>query len=307
MAKRILFTLFIILIISFSLYGCKGSSSSSSNNNSQWEIIHEFKIQHPTHYIGFYDDLYGMTVGADGEIHYTPDGGKTWPRCSNTSTCLFGLDMVNGNIIWSCGNRGNIRYSQDKGKTWNKSTGFGDIEPDQCRFVSFIDDKTGWIASPKKFITTNNSGKSWEENSLPAGMTEIAAICRMNNQIGYILDAGGSFLSTQDAGKTWTKYDMGFDELNVKDGKMVTVYSPHAAIRFSDLNHGNVALSVRDNEGWKVYVLNTSDGGKSWTHQQITLKNIYNKMLTVYLSNDAKILTLSNSDNQAVVLKNVSK
>jgi len=47
--------------------------------NSTWKELSRSTIEHRANYAGFLSDTYGLTIGYAGEIHYTSDGGKTWP------------------------------------------------------------------------------------------------------------------------------------------------------------------------------------------------------------------------------------
>ena len=280
------------------------SSASEPDNTCSWKTLSELQITHPTHYTGFLNETFGITSGPNGEVHYTNDGGKTWPAGNNSSMCRFGLDIVNENIAWNCGNGANVRVTVDGGKTWKEASDFGDFEPDHCRFISFLDDKTGWIASPTRLASTNDGGKNWHEMNLPQGVTQISSIYLRTANDGYLLDSNGILYITGDSGKTWSSQDLGFGKLDLKDGRKINV--PNSAICFNSLSTGIIVINTKDTNGWKTCVLNTADSGKTWTQEQLPLSDTYNKMLKVYLSKDGKLLTLANIDNNTIILKSTA-
>ena len=87
-------------------------------SESSWSIVLDTEISHPTNMAGFLNESFVITVGPYGEIHYSVDGGQTWPEGENESMCRFSLDIVDENIAWCGGAGNNVRSSVDGGKTW---------------------------------------------------------------------------------------------------------------------------------------------------------------------------------------------
>src|SRR5512143_1438269 len=121
-----------------------------------WQVAQKLTYTHAVYYAGFMNESFGMTVGYGGEVHYTNDGGASWPQAANSSKCRFGLEIVDDQVAWHCGNGGHVRKSTDGGKTWQAVADFGPSEPNQCRFLSFLDDTTGWAATPSQLAATND-------------------------------------------------------------------------------------------------------------------------------------------------------
>lgn len=259
----------------------------------QWKQAFQVEAKHSTFYAGFLNDTQGITVSYAGEVHYTKDGGKTWPRAYNNSWCRFGLEILDEKTAWHCGNRGHVRMSTDGGESWEAVADFGDMEPDQCRFLSFIDAKTGWIAAPGRIAATTDGAQSWTEFDLPESSKNTAAINLRSVKDGYVLDVTGALFVTQDAGKTWSK------RLVPLDGKLLTMKCPTAAMRFLDADHGTIVVS---NKG-AVVAFATADGGKTWD------KTVVNDKLSgyLYLTRDGKTLTVTSklgnlADREGVLL-----
>jgi Uncharacterized protein related to plant photosystem II stability/assembly factor len=154
--------------------------------------------------MGFMNEKHGITIGANGECHYTDDGGKTWQRANNQSACRYGMDNLDDSIIWSCGNYGNIRFTKDGGKNWDKlaDNGFS------ANLISFRDLQNGWIGSPSanKLVATTDGGMHWNPFDTLSLINLISGIAQLSATSGYVLvqepDASVLYL-TEDGGKTW--------------------------------------------------------------------------------------------------------
>lgn len=61
---------------------------------------------------------------------------------------LYGLDIVEENLIWTVGRAGHVRVSKDGARTWQEVSNlrYGSVN----EFSSFLDDQTGWAASNDK-------------------------------------------------------------------------------------------------------------------------------------------------------------
>ncbi len=49
-----------------------------ADEGRQWVFMQQFEVKQPAYAAGFVDDVFSVTAGYGGEIHYTTDGGKTW-------------------------------------------------------------------------------------------------------------------------------------------------------------------------------------------------------------------------------------
>jgi photosystem II stability/assembly factor-like uncharacterized protein len=274
-------------------------SQNPDSVTSNWKEVHRMKIEQKTYYAGFLTDTYGLTVGYGGEIHYTNDGGKTWPASENKSLCRFGLDMLNGNFALTSGNGGNNRISGDSGKTWQAITDYGSTQPSQNKYVSIVDENTFWLASNAKMALSVDSGKTWQEIKTPENMKPISAISFQTANDGYVLNAKGTLFATKDGGKTWSEQSIDFHKLNLKDDKLLNYSAAVASLRFTDSQNAVLALYGILNTGARVIILKTTDGGKTWEDE--ILPDNY-PVTTVFLSRDAKYLTLYSTNSELIVL-----
>ena len=262
------------------------SCGTSSNNECEWSKNKTIELTHKSYYGGFEDKNYGETVGYSGEIHYTTDGGKTWPQGTNKSYCRFGMDIVSKNVSWCCGNGGHVRVTKDGGKTWSEVTDYGEMEPNQCRYMSFFDDTTGWIAAPAALANTKDGGKTWNDLKLPDGIGDIMSMNALDKDIAFLVDSNSKLYSTTDGGKSWTS-----KKIPTKDMENTVSRTNSQILRFFDKK--NASFFYFDNDE-NLHNLVTKDGGKTWTEKSMgKLKKAGYGGL--YLSRDGKTLTINDS------------
>ncbi len=251
-----------------------------------WQVLQKSAYTHAVNYAGFLNESFGITVGYAGEVHYTTDGGATWPLASNKSMCRFGLEIVDEQTAWHCGNGGHVRKSTDGGKTWSEVANFGPNEPNQCRFLSFLDDTTGWAATPSELAATNDGGQTWQKITPPEGFLAISAIELRTPQDGYLLGSSGKLYVTSDGGQTWTAQDLAF----TKDAFTSKMPSPLAALRFTDEKHGLIILTRGNaDEGYFVWSAYTEDGGGTWREDRVPVAK---GIPFLFLARDGSTLTV---------------
>jgi photosystem II stability/assembly factor-like uncharacterized protein len=300
MKKSIVGLLLVVLLIGGSLSGCGRSktaapatgAAASPTAESQptatplsgsWQEIKYLKYFFFIYTAGFATPDTGITVGRDGEVHYTVDGGQTWPEANFSRYCVFGLEIVDAATAWHCGENGDVRFSSDGGKTWQYTGHFGDYEPNQCRYMSFLDGTTGWAASPTVLGMTGDGGKTWTELTLPEGIQKIASIDLRSPSIGYILDSAGTIFTTQDGGKTWSSASLG-----LASGMTLSIdQAPRSAMRFIDPQQAVIVYTTEDLKLWSAW---TEDGGKTWDREQLQKISVFP---TVFLTRDGRLLTVN--------------
>ena len=95
------------------------TDAAPAEPTGSWEVVFETEpLPHKATAIGFLNENFGITAGYAGEVHYTVDGGISWPLAANSSMCRFGLDILDDKVAWTIGNGGNVRLSKDGGRTW---------------------------------------------------------------------------------------------------------------------------------------------------------------------------------------------
>jgi photosystem II stability/assembly factor-like uncharacterized protein len=270
----------IVLLLSLTLLLLSNLGAWAENKGGQWKMVLQSEVKGAVNLAGFANEQNGITIGYGGEIHFSHDGGKTWPRAINNSWCRFGLEILDEKTAWHCGNKGHIRLSTDGGESWDPVADFGQMEPDQCRFLSFADAKTGWAAAPFYIAATNDGAASWKEFDLPEASKNLAAIHLLTANDGYLLDVSGKLFITKDGGKTWSQ-----QTVPLKGLQLQTLKCPTAAMRFTDAKNGVVVVSAKGS----VISFTTVDGGKTWSQSLVTDKLFG----FLFLSRDGKLLTIT--------------
>jgi photosystem II stability/assembly factor-like uncharacterized protein len=261
-----------------------------------WQIVGTTSYRHAVQYGGFLNPSHGLTVGYAGEVHYTTDGGAKWPTSVNHSMCRFGLEIVDDQVAWHCGNGGHVRRSTDGGKTWEAVTNFGANEPNHCRYLSFLDENIGWAAAPAQLAATRDGGQTWQEITLPDGILMIVAIDLRTPQDGYLLGSSGKLYVTGDGGQSWTVQEPEF----MQDAFVGKMPSPLAVMRFIDDKHGLVVLPRGNaDEGVYVWSAYTEDGGATWQQDQVLLEK---GIPFLYLARDGSTLTVLNTVSKEMTI-----
>ena len=266
-----------------------------------WKIVSQ-NTEDPTmamYVAGFLDETHGITVGYSGEVHYTTDGGRTWPAAANQSLCRFGLDIVSPQAAWHCGN-GGIGFSSDGGKTWTNEKGtYYTSDSYPCRFLSFLDARTGWAANDSDLTRIDNGGDTWTAIKLPTGFGgSIAAINLRTVKDGYVLDSAGDVWITADGGKTWTSRPLG-----LAGGAIATSKLPLAVVHFSDAANGVVVARLAGIAA-KFVALRTADGGATWQTEPFGLAlGATDDVTSLFLAHDGIDLTVLDSNNAVTMLR----
>ncbi|MDL2199656.1 YCF48-related protein [Halopseudomonas aestusnigri] len=121
---------------------------------------------------------------------------------------------VAGDRLVAVGSRGHIVYSDDQGKTWTQAN----VPVRQLlTAVYFADDKNGWAVGHDSLILhTSDAGANWEMQYRDPELDQpidpegpsllerpLMDVWFKNANTGFAIGAYGTFLRTDDGGKTW--------------------------------------------------------------------------------------------------------
>jgi photosystem II stability/assembly factor-like uncharacterized protein len=149
---------------------CNNDIDKNTENWEQPDTPDEEQI-HLTQ-IFFADEKNGWTVGTEGTIWRTKDGGENWNKqISNTSETLQSVFFLNEKEGWAVGNNGTILFTENRGEQWELLKKI--ISKDKAvklRSVKFSkDNENGWFIGDKGTIFhTKDGGKNWSAINLTA-------------------------------------------------------------------------------------------------------------------------------------------
>jgi len=271
--KKILIMLFILTIASCS--------------NSSWKKALESEVTFTHTVAGFVNEGLGITAGYAGEVHFTNDGGKDWPRAQNQTMCRFAIDALESGELIHAGNGGTVAFSAD-GKSWTK------LETPisgKAMLVNFYDTQHGAAVNASGEVKyTVDGGKSWQDMVKPESAVIILAIDQFSEKGLVLLDFMGELHVTNDLGATWNKVTLDPDKYDINFKKLA---SNSASIRFADAQNGTIAVIAPADDAKKssVVILRTADGAKTFSAEKIPCE--LNAATKIFLSPDSMYLTVN--------------
>lgn len=200
--------------------------------------------------IHFADLASGWSVGNNGTILHTANGGANWiDQSAITHSELYSVLAINPSEAWITGNMSDtLLHTVDAGLTWQvvSSTTTRSLSK-----VFFVNASVGWaVGDSGAIIKTVNGGNSW--TALISNVTQkLNSVYFVNPNEGWAVGDGGIIIKTIDGGQTWNVQSIAFlDALND-----VQFISPL--------------------KGWVVgessMILYTNDGGQTWNQQVINI------------------------------------
>jgi len=246
-----------------------------------WVVISEMDFGQPSISTMFRDQNFGITTDLGGGIYITENGGQTWDFRQDAALSRVALEIVEENRIWHIGWHGPVIHSTDSGYTWETMTSVP--HNGHTEYVSFIDDHTGWAATSELQVywVTDDGAQSWINYSLPEGMGTVAALHLRTESDAYFLDLTGNLFVTTDRGQTWKVHSIGLG-----DGWQIPELNHSAAMRFTDADHGLIALNVIGEGRGRTFALRTTDGGETWVKETLPVE-----MGMFHLTRDGYYLT----------------
>jgi photosystem II stability/assembly factor-like uncharacterized protein len=263
-----------VVFLLASLLGCTHGAESPTTETAPspdancvsdtWVIIKEMDFGQPTISTMFGDESFGIATDLGGGIHYTEDGGETWNYATRAGRSRVALEIVGENLVWHIGLGGGVIRSTDGAHTWEWISSLPHSL--HVEYVSFADENTGWAVTTelRTSFVTNDGAKTWSRHPFPEGMDTPAALHLRTPRDGYLLDVAGNLFITRDGGATWDLRSLGLE-----DGWTIPGLNHSAAMRFTDENHGLIALNIIGEGSGRVFVLRTEDGGATWTEEPL--------------------------------------
>ena len=221
------------------------------------------KIGHGWHGDIFFTDVKnGWVVVGLWYIFSTDDGGKTWKTQFSGENMSYGL----GHFFFTSNKKGCVGgstiFCTENGLNWKERLGVKPMQRQEWKksFLielwagDFINNDTAWAVGPYGLIMkTEDGGKKWEVKT-----RNIIGFKFINNKVGWG-DEEGKILYTDDGGDTWKV------QVEMKD--LITLRRFFVFNQLEGLAIGYMKPKNRDESIYRVRILHTSDGGKTWITQ----------------------------------------
>lgn len=108
---------------------------------------------------------------------------------------------------------------------------------------------------------SKDSGGSWD-NVLPGGSNGLAAVSWVDGRTGFVAGYDNALYKTRDGGDTWEKLVFG-------RGHPGWRYYPYASYFLTEELGWLGGMAVSPNEDYTGFLIMTSDGGLTWSEQQL--------------------------------------
>ncbi|KIO78883.1 hypothetical protein TH53_00775 [Pedobacter lusitanus] len=144
------------------------------------------------------------SVGLQGNIAKTVDGGQTWNKSGsfNIQNRLYDLTHIGSDTLFTCGAVGFIARTTDAGRTWKQLP----VQiNNNLNKIYFINSSTGFVAGQNGMLMrTTDGGEHWEKITSGAGFP-IIAIRFFEKGHGFLVSSGGEISESRDNGVSWTQ------------------------------------------------------------------------------------------------------
>ncbi len=287
----------------------------TTDGGATW-IEHETE-NHVLSSIHFADSDYGWSVGKEGILHHSSNGGDSWQVQSNyvelkpmsVGRWIFNsVHFIDENHGWAGGGmqlypyQCRLMYTENGGLTWQDRTpSFCEPEELIIHDLYFVNPDYGWIAGQNQFAYTTDGGESWSSNP---DIQKGRSVDFTDTETGWIVGSDGLILHSADGGVTWEEQNSdvtvtlnSVDFINAETGWAggaagTILKTTDGGANWNTLTSG-VEFVIHDlqfinaRKGWAVgeRVLFTDDGGATWRDQgpsgnSVWFVDEYNGMIT---------------------------
>lgn len=232
----------------------------STNGGTSWNTVSTLGILKSMMSIFFLDSLTAWSVGQDGTIAKSTNGGFNWAQqTSPHANWWMDVKFVNSNTGFIAGDQGNIAKTTNGGTNWIIKSTFS-----SAGFNKFyiIDSNNIWAVGDP-YVSGNcivakstNNGENWSLYR-NANMWAGKDIFFNNPNTGWIVGSDGEIVKSTDGGMNWSR-----QYFRVTDYFLTST-------KFLNENTGWVA----GNAG-KIY--KTTNGGINWQNQSFDSTDNYN-------------------------------
>ncbi len=265
--------------------GVNGSFIKSSNNGASWEIL-PLNTGSYLRSTFFINEVKGWVINYR-LVFRTLDGGSNWQNDSIAgSGTLNSVFFANENTGYLTDETGKIYKSTNGGINWNL---LYSVSGTSFTKTYFINENTGWVTDYyNKVYKTVNGGINWVVYT-SSSTSRLTSIFFIDDNTGWMTNETGGIFKSTNSGVNWVINNIG------------------SFISF--------ACFVNALTGWTAgsKINKTTDGGNSWSEQQISATVIFNSIdfkdaqTGIAVGNNGIIFKTSNSGvNWNSITNNVS-
>jgi photosystem II stability/assembly factor-like uncharacterized protein len=199
------------------------------------------------------------TVQDPGAVLETTNRGRSWEQVASLKgEEILGFSFVNPQRGWAIAERydggaiiSSLYRTSDGGGSWERVSETSDLK-ELYRYVSFVDESTGYIGSGWGHLSvTHNGGETWEV--IDGNDSKLSDLVFVSPDIGWKIDDFNLF-ATEDGGITWTAIPLGYRALQ---------FDLHPE-GFAWVVAGDCASGA-----CTPLLLFTTDGGQTWTRYDL--------------------------------------
>ncbi len=216
----------------------------------------------------------GWTVGVPSAgglptILRSTDSGATWTRQGTNGQVvtmpMYGVTAVDAQTGWVVGETdgyATIYHTTNGGLTWNRMGSAAQVPNVGLQKVATFGDNRIWAVGIGVILHSSDGGTTWT-NQLPADYSTnqfqgIASPDGVNVwATGNSVGGYATILKSSDGGTSWTR----------QSGSTNDVQLLQRILDISTLNSNTAWAIGADNNAANWYVLNTTNGGVTWTQQ----------------------------------------
>ncbi len=250
-----------------------------------------------------------------------------WDRQeSGASDNLFAVTFVNPMRGWAVGANNTILRTTNGGETWTRLQERRDRGTD-FREVTFVDENHGWVRSNESLLYTSNGGDTWQPAAKPErNASQFGPGSVLGNTRLQLVTVGASqrLYRTDDGGQAWTQIGgqlprANYDYLVFTDlthGWASHGFTPSQLAMTQDggatwsvvsqpINQNSKIVFASPATGWILgengtVVLNTANGGQSWSTQSTGLRTSQ-PLTDIQVLSEALGYILTSSDTGVVL------
>jgi photosystem II stability/assembly factor-like uncharacterized protein len=129
-----------------------------------------------------------------------------WQNPRTTQNQLWGISVVDSNIVWIAGHNRTVLKTLDGGNSWSVQ----DVPTSyNLQDLSAVNAQTAWAVGGGELeqqvvLKTSDGGKTWTVQTNPAG-TVMFSVSAVDADTAWAVGANGKIIKTSNGGQTWSE------------------------------------------------------------------------------------------------------